>query len=300
MTTPSPTQRRRTWSPFLRSWFAILFEQAPRADDRPATATGTHPYRLSRTGQISLGLALAFLAFLLYGQTLAANLRLSKRFAFCLPLPSAQLAPSEGLGQVQSLINDLATATPAQKLRLRQQSSLLLVDSARLCGLASLNHSQEAALMTVATAALCLLTLTVALGLSHGFVNNTSRTLHALQVTAAFLLVVPMVFLQLGEQVRNTNLYLRLYLAHRNLHQQLLSALANQDLPVLSTTPIKANGTAVKLVPGLTNSTRVAELIRRIDSQLQALPPVPLNLNDWTVNAVYDWLTSGMKETVSK
>lgn len=279
------------------SWLAALIEVAPMTVDQP---TSSPAYRLSRSGQIALGLTMALLAVLLYGQTLAANQRLSKRFQFCPPLPVAELAQSEGAKQAQSLINNLDPATPGQKLRLRQQSSLLVLGSARLCGLASLNHSQEAALMTVATAALCLLSLTVALGLSHGLANNTNRTLRTMQVTAVCLLIVPMLSLQLGEQVRNTSLYLQLYLAHHNLHQQLLSALANQDLPVLRADPTNAKGIVMREVPALTTSARVAELIRGIDAQIQFLPPVPLDFNDSTVTRVYRWLTTDLNGILSK
>lgn len=153
--------------------------------------------------------------------------------------------------------------------------------------------------MTVATAALCLLSLTVALGLAHGLMNTSNRTLRTLQVTAVFLLVVPMVFLQLGEQVRNSTFYLRLYLAHRNLHQQLLSALANQDLPALSPNPSMANQRPMRAPPPLGSSARVAQLIRAVDHQVQGLPPVPMDLNDSTVSQVYHMLTKGWQDKLS-
>ena len=160
--------------------------------------------------------------------------------------------------------------------------------------------------MTVAMAALCLFSLTLALGLVHGLANSTNRTLRVVQVTSVFLLVVPMVFLQLGEQVRNSTFYLRLYLAHRNLHQQLLSALANQDLPAFSPNPSfrpnpsNANQKPMRTLPVLGSSARVAELIRAMDLQVQALPPVPLDLNDSTVNQVYHMLTKGWQDKLSK
>ena len=150
--------------------------------------------------------------------------------------------------------------------------------------------------MTVATAALCLLSLTVVMGLAHGLMNTTNRTLRTLQVTAVFLLVVPMVFLQLGEQARNSNFYLRLYLAHRNLHQQLLSALANQDLPTLSPNPSQANQRPMGALPTLESSARVAQLIQAVDLHVQALPPVSMDLNDSTVSQVYHMLTKGWQD----
>lgn len=287
-------------SQLVGTWLASLVEPVGPAVHPTITTPSTPAYRLSRAGQFTLGLAMALLALLLYGQTLAANQGLSKRFQFCQPLPLAESTQSEGVQQAQSLINHVAKATPGQKLRLRQQSSFLLRDSARLCDLAALNHSQQVALMTVAAAALCLLGLTVALGLSHELVHHSSRTLRTMQVTAVFLLVVPMLSLQLGEQVRNTSLYLQLYLAHHNLHQQMLSALANQDLPALSAEPTPTKGMALRMVPPLTTSAAVAQLIRGIDAQMQSLPPVPLNFNDSTVTRVYGWLSTGLNGVLFK
>jgi len=284
----------RRWSTLVRALLDALIEPTPPALERSAAAPAP-AHRLSRSGQLALGLTITLLAVLLYAQTLAANQRLSQRFAFCHPQRSAGLAPSEAARQTQSLIRNLTGATPSQKLRLAQQANGLAVESARFCGLAALNHVQEAALLTVATAALCLLSLTVALGLVHGLMNSTNRTLRTLQVTAVFLLVVPMVFLQLGEQVPNSNFYLRLYLAHRNLHQQLLSALANQDLPVMNPNPTIANRRPMPPLPALGGSARVAELIRSVDLQVQALPPVPLKMNDSGVIHVLQVITNGWK-----
>lgn len=292
MMAQAPGQWAGRWLPLVRNLREALIEPAPPPLETTASASTTPAHRLSRSGEISLGLTITLLAVGLYGQTLMANQRLSQRFAFCQPPRSAELA--------QSLISNLASATPSQKVRLAQQASGLVVESARLCGLAALNHGQEAALMTVATAALCLFSLTLALGLVHGLANSTNRTLRVVQVTSVFLLVVPMVFLQLGEQVRNSTFYLRLYLAHRNLHQQLLSALANQDLPAFSPNPSNANQKPMRTLPVLGSSARVAELIRAMDLQVQALPPVPLDLNDSTVNQVYHMLTKGWQDKLSK
>ncbi len=289
---PSPSGGRRL--PRVRALLDTLIEPAPPPLEAPAAAS-TPAHRLTRSGEIALGLAITLLAVGLYGQTMVANQRVSQRFAFCQTLPSGEWAQSEAAGQARILIRNLTSATPSQKVRLAQQASGLVTESARLCGLAAVNHGQEAALMTVATAALCLLSLTVVIGLAHGLMNTTNRTLRTLQVTAVFLLVVPMVFLQLGEQVRNSSYYLKLYLAHRNLNQQLLSALANQDLPLMNPNPTNANQMAMRVVPPLSTSTRVAELIRVIDLQLQVLPPVPLNMDDSTVSQVLHLLTNGWK-----
>ncbi len=285
----------RRWSTLVRALLDALVEPAPPPLERPAPAVRPPAHRLSRWGQLVLGLTISLLAVLLHAQTQAANQRLSQRFAFCQPQRSAGLAPSEAARQTQILINNLTVATPSQKVRLAQQANGLVVESARFCGLAALNHAQEAALLTVATAALCLLSLTVALGLVHGLMNSTNRTLRTLQVTAVFLLVAPMVFLQLGEQVPNSNFYLKLYLAHRNLHQQLLSALANQDLPVMNPNPTIANQRPMHPLPTMGSSARVAELIRSVDLQVQTLPPIPLKMNDSGAIHVFQLITNGWK-----
>lgn len=300
MTTQITAKHRGPWPPLLRSWLASMVELAPPYEERTRPATINQSHRLSRTGQISLGLTMALLAFFLYRYSFASNQQLIKRFQFCRQLQSAQLVQSEVEQQSLSLINNLASATQAQKLRLRQQYKFLLFESDRLCGLDSFYRNQEAALMTMATSALCLLSLTFALGIAHGLVNNKNRTLQTIQISATFLLVVAMLFLQLGQQERNTNIYLQLYLAHRNLIQEFKSAVANQDLPILSRELSQANQTALDALPKLTDSGKVALLIRRIDLQLQSLPPIPIDLNDSTVKSLYGWLSIRMKQEVSE
>ncbi|MFN9630250.1 MAG: hypothetical protein ACK59A_08480 [Cyanobacteriota bacterium] len=285
--------------PRVRTLLDALIEPAPPPLEGPACPTSTPAHRLRLSGEIALGLTITLLALGLYGQTMAVNQRLSQRFGFCQPPRSGELSQSEAARQTQSLISNLTYATPSQKVRLAQQANGLVAESARLCRLAALNHGQEAGLMTVATAALCLLTLTVVLGLAHGLMNTTNRTLRTLRVTAVFLLVVPMVFLQLGDQVRNGAFYLRLYLDHHNLYQQLLSALANQDLPVMNPNPNNGTQRPMRTLPPLGSSARVAELIRALDLQLQALPPIPLTMNDSGVIQVFHLLTNGWKDEVT-
>jgi hypothetical protein len=300
MTAHPRSDRLDRWSPLIRNGLTWLIEQAPPPGDQATTVNNTESYRLSRSGQITLGLIMALLAFLLYRQTFGANQQLSKRFAFCRSLQFVELAQIESEQQTMSMINNLASATPGQKLRLRQQYKLLLLDSDRLCSLGYFYRSQEAALMTVATSAFCLLSLTFAVGFAHGVVNNTNRTLQAVQVSAMGLLVVPVLFLQLGEQQRDTSIYLQLYLAHRHLIQQLKSAVANQDLPILTTDSSEANQTEQRDVPRLTDTGKVAQLIRRIDQQLEGFPPIPINLNDTTAKHVYGWLSRSWKQEISK
>jgi hypothetical protein len=274
------------------SWLAMLREPAPPPPGEQRDAKGPSTQRLSRSGQVVLGLALCLLAVLVHGQTFETNQQLSQRFRFCPPLGLSEWHQMAEVQQTQSLINNLSSATPGQKLRLRQQSQLLLVESARLCGLASLYRSQEVALMTTATVALCVLSLSVVLGLSHGLMNNTNRTLITLQVTSALALVVPMAFLQLGEQMRNTSLFEQLYLARLHLHEQLLSTLANQNLPVWKASTCASNRSSLSVVPGLTDPSKVADLISRIDRQSQSSPPIPLNLNDATEKQVFGFLST--------
>lgn len=298
MRAQTTVERDGRWSTLLRALLDALIEPTPPTPERSAAASPAPGHRLSRSGPLALGLTITLLAVLLYAQTLAANQRLSQRFAFCQPQRSAGVAPSEAAWQTQSLIRNLTVATPSEKLRLAQQANGLAVENARFCGLAALINAQEAALLTVATAALCLLSLTVVLGLVHGLMNSTNRMLRTLQVTAVFLLVVPMVFLQLGEQVPNSDFYLRLYLYNRNFHQQILSAFANQDLPVMNPNPTNSNNSnkgPMKPLPALGVSARVAELIRSVDLQVQALPPVPLKMNDSGVIQELQVITNGWK-----
>lgn len=295
MMAQAPGQEGDRWLPLVRTLQEVLIEQVPPPRVSPACVTSTPAHRLSRSGEIALGLTITLLAVVLYAQTLVANQRLSQRFAFCQPLRSGELAQNEAARQTQSLISNLSSASPSQKVRLAQQANGLAAQSTRLCELAALNHGQEAAFMTVATAALCLLSLTLVLGLVYGLMNSTNRTLRTLQVTALVWLVVPMVFLQLGEQARDSSFYLRLYRAHYNLQQQLLSALANQDLPVLNPNPTNASPRPLRQLPALGSSARVAELIHALDIQVQALPPIPLNMNDSGAVQVLRLLINGWK-----
>jgi hypothetical protein len=153
MMAQAPGQWAGRWLPLVRNLREALIEPAPPQLETTANASTTPAHRLSRSGEIALGLTITLLAVGLYGQTLMANQRLSQRFAFCQSPRSAELAQSEAARQTQTLISNLASATPSQKVRLAQQANGLVVESARLCGLAALNHRQEAALMTVATAA---------------------------------------------------------------------------------------------------------------------------------------------------
>lgn len=300
MTTHSPPSISESWNVLPRSRLAWLIESAPNDGGQPTPAIQIPGYRLTRAGQITLGLSMSLLVLILYGQIFERNQQLSKRFQFCRSLQSIGLTERESFQQSQSLINNLAYATESQKLRLQEQVKIIHFESSRLCRLASFFRSKEAALMTVATAALCLLSLTIVVGLGNGLPNNSNRTLQTLQVTAMFSLMASMVFLQLGQQSRNTNNCLQLYLAHRNLHQQLLSALANQDQPFLSAFPNQTNGTPMRDLPQLTTSARVAQLIRNVDNELQSMPPVPLQLNDKAVTQVYAWLSNNWKGTASK
>jgi len=72
-------QQSHRWLPLMRTLFATLIEPAPPPPERPAERAPAH--RLSRWGQIALGLTITLLAVLLDVQTLGANQRLSQRNA---------------------------------------------------------------------------------------------------------------------------------------------------------------------------------------------------------------------------
>ena len=116
MMAQAPGQAGDRWLPLVRTLQEVLIEQVPPPLVSPACVTSTPAHRLSRSGEIALGLTITLLAVVLYAQTLVANQRLSQRFAFCQPLRSGELAQNEAARQTQSLISNLSSATPSQKL----------------------------------------------------------------------------------------------------------------------------------------------------------------------------------------
>lgn len=242
-----------------------LVEASPPVADPPPLAR----VRLSRQGQCALGITLSLLALCIYGWVFGASQRQSQQLLFCQTQPLLAAAPANPDPQTLSLINRLAVATPAQKLRLQQQAHELQLQSHRLCELVRVDRSQVMGLMSVATTFFCLLCLVLVLGLSHGISHNGNRTLQALQTSAAFLLAVPLVVLQLGDHDRSTKTYLMLYREHRALLAQLQSAVANQELPAQAT----------RASARIRDTRQVAELIRRIDTQQQKIPAINLNLD---------------------
>jgi hypothetical protein len=263
MKTPEACAPDRRLDLGLAPRLAWLFEAAPPVADPPPVAR----VRLSRQGQCALGITLSLLALGLYVWVFRASQRQSQQLLFCQPGAALAAAPANPDPQTLSLINRFAVATPAQKMRLQQQTHQLGLQSHRLCELVRFDRSQVMGLMSVATTFFCLLCLVLCL--SYSIRDNGNRTLQALQTSAAFLLAVPLVVLQLGEHDQSTKTYLLLYRDHNALLEQLQSAVANQELPAqgrLANTKIRDN-------------RQVAELIRWIDAQKQEIPAINLELD---------------------
>jgi hypothetical protein len=131
-------------------------------------------------------------------------------------------------------------------------------------------------------------------------VNNTNRTLKTVQISTTVVLVTSVAFLQLGQEVRSTGRLFQLYRWHRDLQQQVASALANQDRPVFQLQagpdPQRENGKAMPLAPPLSDSDQVALLIRAVDAQLQSLPPLPVNLDESAVRQMFGWMGKGLND----
>jgi hypothetical protein len=263
-----------------------------------AVAPACPALRLSRSGQILLSVGLSLVALMLYTLTLQWSLWSNQQSQFCQPVSLWGARPGEGERQTKTLIDALAGATANQKVRLRQQALILQVESKRLCDLVILSRAQEEALLGVATAALCLLSLTILQGLGEGLANNMNRTLRAVQASATGVLVTTMAFLHLGQEVRNTGRLFQLYLWHRDLQQQFVSALANQDRPVFLLQAAhkteKGDVNGKRLPPPLSDSTQVAMLIRAVDAQLQSLPPLTVNLNESGARKIFRLIDDGM------
>jgi len=77
--------------------------------------------------------------------------------------------------------------------------------------------------------------------------------LKAAQISTTVILVTSVAFLYLGQEVRNTGRLFQLYLWHRDLQLQFVTALANQDRPffLLQAAPKQERGgeNGVRLAP---------------------------------------------------
>ncbi|MFN9623142.1 MAG: hypothetical protein ACK587_09980 [Cyanobacteriota bacterium] len=286
----------------MTAWWPVLVEPA-EPSSRPAKVAESPPssgQRLSRSGQILLGTGVSLMALLLYTLTLQWSLKSNQQFQFCQPLSLWGAQAAEGERQVRTLIDALKGATASQKVRLRQQTLILQTESERLCELVIRSRAQEEALLVVATASLCLLSLTILQGLAEGLVNNTNRTLKTVQISTTVVLVISVAFLQLGQEVRNTGRLFQLYRWHRDLQQQVASALANQDRPGFLLQAAqklqREKGKSVLLAPPLSDSDQVAMLIRAVDAQLQSLPPLPVNLDESAVRKMFGWMSKGLDD----
>lgn len=254
---------------------------------------GAAPFRINRPGQVAMGVLLTLMALTGYSLAWYSSQHLGHRWQVCLTLDAEGLL-RQNHTETMELIKALNGATPGQKLRLRQQTTWLVQQMDGLCKVSIWYRSQGTALMTVATGAAALLMVSVALGLPKGLAGS-NRILQALMLTATVHLVLVMSFLQLGEQSLNGSRNLTSYRAHRALLQWLQSSLANQDLVLASQqqAPQQQQAPAQpQAVTELNARTRVAELIRAMDSRIQSLPVITIGLDDGLADEMYGRITS--------
>lgn len=253
---------------------------------------GAAPFRINRPGQVAMGVVLTLMALTGYSLAWYSSQHLGHRWQVCLTLDAEGLL-RQNHTETMELIKALNGATPGQKLRLRQQTTWLVQQMDGLCKVSIWYRSQGTALMTVATGAAALLMVSVALGLPKGLAGS-NRILQALMLTATVHLVLVMSFLQLGEQSLNGSRNLTSYRAHRALLQWLQSSLANQDLVLASQqqAPQQLAPAQPQAVTELNARTRVAELIRAMDSRIQSLPVITIGLDDGLADEMYGRITS--------
>jgi hypothetical protein len=136
----------------MTAWWPVLVEPAEPAN-RPAKTAEPRPpsgQRLSRSGQVLLGVGVSLVALLLYTLTLQWSFKSNQQFQFCQPLSLWGAPSADGERQTRTLIAALKGATASQKVRLRQQALILQAESERLCALVIRSRAQEEALLVVA------------------------------------------------------------------------------------------------------------------------------------------------------
>ena len=270
----------------LQGWIGFIREILHEIPGEEGAAS----IRINRPGQVAVGVVLTLMALTGYSLAWYSSKHLGHRWQVCLTLDSEGLL-RQNHTETMELIKALNGATPGQKLRLRQQTTWLVQQMDGLCKVSIWYRSQGTALMTVATGAAALLMVSVALGLPKGLAGS-NRILQALMLTATVHLVLVMSFLQLGEQSLNGSRNLISYRAHRQLLQWLQSSLANQDLVLAPQAPQQQAPAQPQMVTELNARSRVAELIRAMDSRIQSLPVITIGLDDGLADEMYGRITS--------
>jgi len=259
----------------LTALVSNLFESAALRD-APGDAARL---RLSRSGQLCIGLGIVMLAAFTYGLSWHLTQQLGRHWQLCMRLEAASPMREE-YWQTLQFVDQLRSATPAQKLRLKQQVRLIVVRIDSVCSVMVFYRSQESSLMAVATASVSILTLAISIGLPQGLANLNNRALQAVLWANGFLVVLTVSVLQLGQQSINIKNNLGHYRNNRSLFTELQTSLANQEAGSGSPQP-------------LDSSMRVAQMIRDIDAQLQMTPVFSLGLNEDLALRMYGRLTSG-------
>ena len=259
----------------LTALISSLFESAAVGD----VAGGDARLRLSRSGQLCIGLGIVMLATVIYGLSWHLTQQLGRNWQLCMRLEAAS-PMQQDYWQALQFVDQLRSATPAQKLRLKQQVRSMVVRIDGICSVVVFYRSQESSLMAVATASVSVLMLAISIGLPQGLANVNNRTLQAVLWANGFLVVLTVSVLQLGQQSINIKGNLSHYRNNHSIFAQLQTSLANQDSGIGSPQP-------------LDSSMRVARMIRDIDNELQMTPVFSLGLDEDLALQMYGRLTSG-------
>lgn len=256
-----------------RRWLPALTE---------VVASGEQPEgrRLTHFSQALLATGLLMAGFGIYAGAWEISLRMSSRGELCLrltPGTGEQIASMGGnqlYGQYRlglDLIRQLPGATVGQRQRLSNQLGGLVQDVDSFCNLVFYYTNERAALLTLATVSATVMLLIAVVVAPEG-IQSISRTQRTTFFTASALLAVTMNFLQLGEQLTNSDQAQSSYHGHAALLQRLNSSLANHSLEE----GIDGPGA----LDALKTSAGVSRLISGIDRQRLSMPDPRLQLSD--------------------
>lgn len=262
----------------LCTWLSTYFFE-PASGDDSGTARGK--VRLSRSGQIAVGLLIVAFAGMAYANSWLLTGSLASRWQVC-----RQLRPGSALQadyeQTLRMVDSLAAATQPQKYRLKQQLRELVVRLDGMCGVVIFYRSQESALLTVCVICLSLLSYAIAIGLPQGLANVQNRTLQVAIGTSGFLGMISVAFIRLGQQDANVKINHANYRVNHALLVDLQTSLANQQLTAGQAQPLN-----------LASAVAVAALIRSIDSRLALSPVFSFGLDENAAMQMYERLTDG-------
>lgn len=250
---------------------ALFFEPVSKAD----AGNGSEPKRLSRSGQVGLGLLIIAVAGFTYTYSWQLTGSLVGRWKLCLQLRAGSALQAD-YHQTLRMVDALGAATPSQKLRLKQQLRELVLRLDGVCSIVIFYRSQEWALLAVATISFSLLSYAVAIGLPQGLANVNNRTLQVAIGTNGFIGVIAVAFLQLGQQNENLKGNQLHYRSNHSLFMVFQTELANQQLTINRAQPLALDS------PGA-----VAALIRGMDAQMRKVTVFSLGIDEAAALQMY-------------